>query len=154
QNSRRDARVAGGELVTLEGQDRSLWDRRDISEGLSLVEKALKIGPAGPYQLQAAIAALHAEAPTSGDTDWAQIAALYAKLLTLNPSPVIALNHGVALAMSGSVEDGLKRIDELGRSGLASYHLFHAARADLLRRLAHNSEAAAAYRAALSLATN
>jgi RNA polymerase sigma-70 factor, ECF subfamily len=122
---------------------------------LLLVEKALRIGPAGPYQLQAAIAALHVEAPAPADTDWAQIAALYAKLLALNPSPVIALNHGVAVAMSGSFEGGLKQIDELGRSGgLASYHLFHAARADLLRRLARNTEAAAAYRSALSLATN
>jgi RNA polymerase sigma-70 factor (ECF subfamily) len=154
QNSRRNARVADGELVTLEEQDRSLWNRREISEGLKLVEKALRMGPAGPYQLQAAIAALHVEAPSSADTDWSQIAALYAKLLTLNPSSVIALNHGVAVAMSGSVEDGLNRIDELGRSGLDGYYLFHAARADLLRRMARNAEAAAAYRSALSLATN
>jgi RNA polymerase sigma-70 factor (ECF subfamily) len=155
QNSRRDARVAGGELVTLEEQDRSLWDRGDISEGLILVEKALRIGPAGPYQLQAAIAALHAEASTSANTDWKQIAALYSRLLVFNRSPVIALNHAVAIAMSGSVEEGLKRIDELGRSGgLAGYYLFHAARADLLRRLARKTEAAVAYRSALSLAMN
>lgn len=155
QNSRRDARVAGGELVTLEEQDRSLWDRGDISEGLMLVEKALRIGPAGPYQLQAAIAALHAEASTSANTDWKQIATLYSRLLVFNRSPVIALNHAVAIAMSGSVEEGLKRIDELGRSGgLAGYYLFHAARADLLRRLARKTEAAAAYRSALSLAMN
>lgn len=155
QNSRRDARVAGGELVTLEEQDRSLWDRGDISEGLMLVEKALRIGPTGPYQLQAAIAALHAEASTSANTDWKQIATLYSRLLVFNRSPVIALNHAVAIAMSGSVEEGLKRIDELGRSGgLAGYYLFHAARADLLRRLARKTEAAAAYRSALSLAMN
>jgi RNA polymerase sigma-70 factor, ECF subfamily len=155
QDSRRDARVAGGELVTLEEQDRSLWDQREISEGLMLVEKALTAGPAGPYQVQAAIAALHVEAPTPADTDWPQIAALYDRLLTLNPSPVIALNHSVAVAMSGAVEDGLKRIDELGRSGgLAGYYLFHAARADLLRRLGRNIEAVAAYRSALSLASN
>ena len=155
QNSRGNARTAGGALVTLEDQDRSLWDRRQISEGLILVEKALKTGPAGPYQLQAAIAALHAEAATPADTDWPQIAALYDKLLTLNPSPVIALNHAVAVAMSGPVVDGLRRIDELGHSGgLAGYYLFHAARADLLRRLNRNTEAAAAYRSALSLVSN
>ena len=120
-----------------------------------LVEKALRAGPAGPYQLQAAIAALHVEAPTASDTDWKQIAELYAKLLTFNQSPVIALNHAVAIAMSGSVQDGLKRIDEIGRSGgLAGYYLFHAARADLLRRVDRKTEAAAAYRNALSLATN
>jgi len=155
QNSRRNARTAGGALVTLEDQDRSLWDRRQISEGLMLVERALKTGPAGPYQLQAAIAALHAEAATPADTDWPQIAALYDKLLTLNPSPVIALHHAVAVAMSGPVVDGLRRIDELGHSGgLAGYYLFHAARADLLRRLNRNTEAAAAYRSALSLVSN
>jgi RNA polymerase sigma-70 factor (ECF subfamily) len=155
QNSRRNARTAGGELVTLEDQDRSLWDRRQISEGLLLVEKALKTGPAGPYQLQAAIAALHAEAATPADTDWPQIAALYDRLLTLHPSPVIALNHAVAVAMSGAVVDGLTRIDELGQSGgLAGYYLFHAARADLLRRLDRNTEAAAAYRSALGLVSN
>src|SRR5262249_59006704 len=99
-----------------------------------------------PYQLQAAIAALHVEAHTTSDTDWTQIAALYTKLLTFNPSPVIALNQAVAAAMSGAVQDGLKRIDEIGRSGeLAGYYLFHAARADLLRRMTRNTEAAAAY---------
>jgi RNA polymerase sigma-70 factor (ECF subfamily) len=155
QDSRRDARTAGGELVTLEDQDRALWDRRQISEGLILVEKALTTGPAGPYQLQAAIAALHAEAATPADTDWPQIAALYDRLLTLHPSPVIALNHAVAVAMSGAVVDGLTRIDELGQSsGLAGYYLFHAARADLLRRLDRNTEAAAAYRSALDLVSN
>jgi RNA polymerase sigma-70 factor (ECF subfamily) len=155
QNSRRNARTAGGELVTLEDQNRSLWDRGQISEGLVLVEKALKIGPAGLYQLQAAVAALHAEAATPEDTDWPQIAALYDRLLARNPSPVIALNHAVAVAMSGSVVDGLKRIDELGHSGgLAGYYLFHAARADLLRRLGCNTEAADAYRSALGLVSN
>jgi len=155
QNSRRNARTAGGELVTLGDQNRSLWDRRQISEGLILVEKALKIGPAGQYQLQAAVAALHAEAATPEDTDWPQIAALYDRLLVFNPSPVIALNRAVAVAMSGSVVDGLKRIDELGHSGgLAGYYLFHAARADLLRRLNRNTEAADAYRSALDLVSN
>jgi len=155
QHSRRDARVLNGELVTLEEQDRSLWDRGAISEGLMLVEKALNLGPAGPYQLQAAIAALHAEAARSDDTDWPQIAALYEKLLEMNPSPVIALNHAVAVAMNGRLEAGLHRIEALGRSSpLDRYYLFHAARADLLRRLNQNSEAAAAYRKAAALATN
>jgi RNA polymerase sigma-70 factor (ECF subfamily) len=154
-DSRRNARVINGELITLEEQDRSLWDRDAISEGLILVEKALSLGPAGPYQLQAAIAALHAHANTSEETDWRQIAALYEKLLQLNPSPVIALNHAVAVAMSTGIEDGLKRIDDLGHTGaLDQYYLFHAARADLLRRLNRYAEAAAAYERAASLATN
>src|SRR5713226_2364044 len=101
--SRRDARVLNRELVTLEEQDRSLWDRAAISEGLTLVEKGLRLGPVGPYQLQAAIAALHAQASVSAETDWRQIAALYEKLLEWNPSPVIALNHAIAIAMSAGI---------------------------------------------------
>jgi len=155
QHSRRDARVIDGELVTLEDQDRSRWDRDAIAEGLLLVERALTLGPPGQYQLQAAIAALHAKPAISADTDWAQIAALYGKLLEINPSPVIALNHSVAVAMGGSLEDGLHRIDELGRTGtLNEYYLFHAARAELLRRLHRNDGAAAAYHEAARLATN
>ena len=155
QDSRRNARVIKGELITLEDQDRSLWDRDAISEGLVLVEKALRRGPAGPYQLQAAIAALHAEAGSAAETDWQQIAALYERLLQLNPSPVIALNHAVAIAMSAGIEHGLERVDELGRSGaLDQYYLFHAARADLLRRLNRHPEAASAYQRAASLTTN
>jgi RNA polymerase sigma-70 factor (ECF subfamily) len=155
QHSRRDARVVDGELITLEEQDRSRWDRGAIAEGLTLVEKSLSLGPVGPYQLQAAIAALHTQAITSEETDWPQIAALYEKLLQRNPSPVIALNWAVAVAMSGRLEDGLTRIEELGRTGaLDQYYLFHAARADLLRRLNQNRAAAAAYRTAASLATN
>jgi RNA polymerase sigma-70 factor, ECF subfamily len=155
QHSRREARVKGGKLVTLEEQDRSRWDRSAIAEGVRLVEKALRLGPAGPYQLQAAIAALHAQAATAEKTDWAQIAALYEKLLECNPSPVIALNHAVAVAMGGRLEEGLSRIEALGRTGtLDQYYLLHAARADLLRRLNQNSAAAAAYRQALALATN
>jgi RNA polymerase sigma-70 factor (ECF subfamily) len=155
QNSRRDARTAGGELVTLEDQDRSLWDRVQIAEGLTLVEKALRTGPAGPYQLQAAIAALHADAESPANTDWPQIAALYERLLRLNPSPVIALNHAVAIAMSGAMVEGLTRMDELGAAGeLAGYYLFHAARADLLRRLNRKTEATAAYRNALNRVSN
>ncbi|HYL36107.1 MAG TPA: RNA polymerase sigma factor [Bryobacteraceae bacterium] len=155
QDSRRDARTLDGELMTLEEQDRSRWGQAAISEGLILVEKALRLGPVGPYQLQAAIAALHAQAVTPEETDWAQITELYAALLELNPSPVIGLNHAVAVAMSGGLEDGLERINELGRSGvLDHYYLFHAARADLLRRLNRSREAAAAYQKAAALATN
>ena len=122
---------------------------------MTLAEEALKIGPAGPYQLQAAIAALHAEAASPDATDWPQIAALYEKLFQINPSPVIALNHAVAVAMSGPLQEGLDRIEDVGKSGtLDRYHLFHAARADLLRRLNRNGDAAAAYQKAASLATN
>jgi RNA polymerase sigma-70 factor (ECF subfamily) len=155
QDSRRNARVINGELITLEEQDRSLWDERAISEGLMLVEKALIAGPVGPYQLQAAIAALHAQAANSQQTDWPQIAELYEKLLEMNPSPVIALNHAVAIAMSGRLEDGLNRIEDLGQIGaLDQYYLFHAARADLLRRLNQKDDAEAAYQRASGLATN
>jgi RNA polymerase sigma-70 factor (ECF subfamily) len=155
QHSRRDARVIDGELITLEDQNRSRWDRDAISEGLQLVEKALRLGYPGPYQLQAAIAALHAEAATPEETDWLQIVALYERLLEMTPSPVVALNHAVAMAMGGRLAEGLSRIEELGRNGaLDRYYLFHAARADLLRRLNRTGEAAEAYRSAAALATN
>ena len=155
QDSRRNARVVDAELATLEEQDRSLWDQAAITEGVALVEKALRLGSAGPYQIQAAIAALHAQAGTPGETDWRQIAVLYERLLEMNPSPVIALNHAVAVAMSEGIEQGLSEIDDLGRSGaLDHYYLFHAARADLLRRLDRIGEAAAAYERAAGLATN
>jgi RNA polymerase sigma-70 factor, ECF subfamily len=154
-NSRRFARVSGGQLVTLDEQDRSLWDQKEVSEGLALVQEALRRGPTGPYQLQAAIAALHAEARTAGETDWNQISQLYERLLEMHPSPVIALNHAVAVAMSTRLADGLKLIDALGASGeLDDYYLFHAARADILRRMARFDQAAQAYGAALTLATN
>jgi len=117
QDSRRDARIRDGQLITLEGQDRSLWDPIEISEGLGLVEAALRSGPVGPYQLQAAIAAVHAEAKTSAETDWRQIAALYEKLLEINPSSVIALNQAVAIAMADGHEAGLQQIDAIGSSG-------------------------------------
>ncbi len=152
-DSRRKARVVESELVTLEDQDRSLWDRDAIAEGLMLVERGLKLGRPGPYQIQAAIAAVHAEAEDSSKTDWAQIAALYEVLMEMNPSPVIALNHAAAVAMSGRIEEGLNQIDDLSDS-LDKYYLFHAARADLLRRLHRHSEAAAAYQRALGLAAN
>ena len=154
-DSRRDARIAAGRLVTLEEQDRSLWDRAAIAQGTALLETALRRGPVGVYQLQAAIAALHAQAAAPADTDWPQIAALYAKLWEHAPSPVIALNHAAAIAMSGHLEEGLDRIDRLGEGGaLDSYYLFHAARADLLRRLGRSAEAADAYGRAAALAAN
>jgi len=155
-DSRRDARVnVAGELVVLEEQDRSLWHRRQIDEGLKLVEQALRLGRPGPYQLQAAIAALHAEAKTPNDTDWKQIAALYRELARVDGSPVVFLNHAVAVAMSEGFDKGLALIEELGSSGdLESYHLYHAARADLLRRLGSWNSALAAYERALSLTSN
>jgi RNA polymerase sigma-70 factor (ECF subfamily) len=153
QNSRRAARVSGGILVTLEEQDRSLWDRGAIAEGLALLDRALLLRRPGPYQVQAAIAALHARAGTAEETDWAQIAALYEKLLEWNPSPVVALNHAAAVAMSAGPEGGLRRMAALA-GALEGYYLFHAARADLLRRLGRRGEAAEAYQRALELASN
>src|SRR6516164_2492735 len=155
-DSRRDARVnAAGELVPLEEQDRATWNGAQIEEGLQLVEKSLHMGRAGPYQLQAAIAALHAQAKTAEQTDWNQIAALYAVLSRSTGSPVIALNHAVAVAMSRGFEMGLELIQQIAPSGdLDSYYLYHAARADLLRRLGRKEEALAAYERALSLSAN
>ena len=154
-DSRRNARVRGRELVTLEDQDRSLWDRgRDCGRTRAGRESGLNLGGRGPIRLQAAIAALHARGRSgSSETDWRQIAALYERLMDMNPSPVIALNHAAAVAMSGRIEEGLKRIDDLSGS-LDQYYLFHAARADLLRRLNRHAGAAAAYQRALGLATN
>jgi len=155
-DSRRKARVdATGGLVTLEEQDRSLWDRDQIAEGLRYVETALRLRPIGPYQLQAAIAALHAGARSPAETDWPQIAALYGELARINPSPVVQLNGAVAIGMSEGPGRGLALIDELGASGeLERYHLFHAARADMLRRLGSAAAAADAYRRALALMAN
>lgn len=147
-DSRRDARTdAAGDLVLLEEQDRARWDRAQIAEALALVPLALR-GGAGRYALQAAIAALHAAAPRAADTDWPQIAALFAELERAHPTPVVALNHAVAIAMARGPAEGLPRIDAL-EGELAEYHLWHAARADLLRRLGKVREAGAAYRAAL-----
>jgi len=155
-DSRRDARVNPvGELVPLEEQDRSIWHAGQIEEGLQLVEKSLRMGRVGPYQLQAAIAAVHAQAKTAEQTDWNQIAALYALLSQTTSSPVIALNHAVAVAMSRGLETGLQLIRQIATSGdLDSYYLYHAARADLLRRLRRNEEALTAYERALSLSAN
>jgi RNA polymerase sigma-70 factor, ECF subfamily len=156
QDSRREARMnAEGELVTLEEQDRSRWDEREIEEGLHLVETALSLGRVGNYQLQAAIAAIHAEANAAGETDWPQIVALYEELMRINSSPVVALNHAVAVAMSEGLEKGLSLLEEVGEAGkLDHYYLFHAARADVLRRLNRFQEATTSYTRALSLTTN
>lgn len=156
QDSRRSARInSGGEFVPLEDQNRSLWNREEIREGLQIVKHALQLHAVGPYQLEAAIAAVHAEAETPKQTDWRQISGLYAVLERLSPSPVIALNRAVAVAMSEGLSEGLSVMDELGSSGkLDDYYLFHAARADILRRLNRNQEAAEAYRRALTLTTN
>jgi len=154
-DSRRTARIRDGQLVTLEEQDRTLWDQNKIAEGLDLVQRAMRRGPVGQYQLQAAIAALHSEAKTPDDTDWPQIAALYQKLLEFNASPVIALNHAVAVAMGAGLEQGLEQIEAVGASGqLDRYYLFHAAQADILRRMGRQKESATAYGKALELATN
>ncbi len=155
-DSRRNTRMdAGGRLITLEEQDRASWDHDEIREGQKALERAMELRRPGSYQLQAAIAALHAEAPSTSETDWPQIAALYRELLRLEPSPVVALNHAVAVAMSEGYASGLQRIEQLGASGeLKDYHLFHAARADLLRRLGRKAEAESAYNRALELATN
>ncbi len=141
-DSRRDARVnAQGELVPLEDQDRARWDRERIREGLELVDRALRLARIGPYQLQAAIVALHAEAKTADQTDWRQIAALYRILTRIHPSPIVALNHAVAVALSDGLDPGLAMIDKLGDAeGMDYYHLYHAARADILRRLGRSPE--------------
>lgn len=151
--SRRLARVsAGGDLVLLDAQDRSQWDRALIAEGAALVTRALSLRRIGPYSLQAAIAAVHASAPTSADTDWAEIVGLYDVLARVEPSPVIELNRAVAVAMRDGPDAGLALIDGLlARGELANYHLTHAARADLCRRLGRRKEAREAYERALAL---
>jgi RNA polymerase sigma-70 factor, ECF subfamily len=153
-HSRRHARVtADGELITLEDQDRSRWDSAEIQEGLALLEAALRRRQAGPYQLQAAIAACHARAAAATDTDWPQIAGLYTLLETQMPSPVVRLNRAVAVAMAGDINAGLAIVDELsGDPRLARYYLLEATRADLLRRRGDQAAAAAAYQRALPLA--
>jgi RNA polymerase sigma-70 factor (ECF subfamily) len=154
-DARRLARLdAAGDLVTLEDQDRSSWDRPSIGEGVSVLEGALRRGRPGPYQIQAAIAACHATAPTAADTDWAQIAGLYEQLARFLPTPVVALNHAVAVGMARGPSAALPLVAALEESGqLAGYHLLPATRADLLRRLGRLSEACLAYREALSLAS-
>jgi len=154
-DSRRAARTNdAGELVILDEQDRSRWNRSQIREGQELTERALRTRRVGPYAIQAAIAAVHADASSAGETDWAQIVAFYDLLLNMNPSPVVELNRAAAIAMRDGPERGLDLINALlARGELTSYHLAHSARADLLRRLARNDAALAAYAAALELTT-
>ncbi len=148
QDSRRAARTGpDGELVLLEDQDRSLWNLDRIGEGLRVLERAASLRRPGPYQLQAAIAAAHAEG-----RPWAEIVALYDRLSELDPSPIVRLNRAVAVALAGEVDEGLSLMDDL--EGLEGYHLLHAARADLLRRLDRREEAARSYRRALELTAN
>jgi RNA polymerase sigma-70 factor (ECF subfamily) len=152
QESRRAARSStSGEIVLLEDQDRRLWDRGMIAEGVALTERALKTRMFGPYCLQAAIAAVHAEAPSTRETDWSEIIGLYDVLARLDPSPVVALNRAVAVAMRDGPSIALPIVNELLRD-LVDYHLAHAVHADLCRRLGKNKEAVASYRKALTLA--
>ncbi|MGX9882514.1 RNA polymerase sigma factor [Streptomyces sp. NPDC002276] len=155
-DARRGTRVdADGELVTLEDQDRTAWDRSEIDEGAALLETALRRGRPGPYQIQAAIAACHTTAPTAADTDWADIAALYGELERFVPSAVVRLNRAVAVGMAEHPDAGLELVAGLERSGeLADYHLLPATRADLLRRSGRTAEAAEAYGRALELVEN
>jgi RNA polymerase sigma-70 factor (ECF subfamily) len=154
QESRRVARTSpAGDVILLEDQDRSLWNREQINEGLALVERALSSGRFGPYTLQAAIAAVHAQAGVATETDWAQIAALYDVLLRIEPSPVVELNRAVAVAMRDGPQAGLELIDAiLSRGDLSDYHLAHSARAELCRRSGRIADARAAYERAIELA--
>src|SRR5215813_7304796 len=154
QESRRAARTSpSGELILLENQDRSLWNREQIAEGLALVERALQSRRFGAYTLQAAIAAVNAEAESAAATDWRQMVALYNQLARIQPSPVVLLNRAVAIAMRDGPEAGLTHIDALLEHGeLANYHLAHSARADMCRRLGRTAEAKSSYEKALTLA--
>jgi RNA polymerase sigma-70 factor (ECF subfamily) len=154
QDSRRAARVDGaGELVTLEDQDRTRWDAAEIDEACKLLDHAMRLRRPGPYQLQAAIASSHAQAPTAEATDWREIVLLYDRLGELAPTPVVLLNRAVAVAMADGPAAGLALVDELEHaSALSDYYLLPATRADLLRRLKRDDEAAAAYHRALELA--
>jgi len=154
-DARRPARTsADGEIVLLDAQDRSLWDRGQIDAGLGLVERALSFRRPGPYTLQAVIAAVHAQASDSATTDWAQIAGVYDVLLRIDPSPVVELNRAVAIAMRDGPHAGLAIIDRiLARRELTDYHLAHTARADLCRRLGRTADAVSAYERALALTT-
>jgi len=154
QESRRAARTSSaGDLILLEQQDRSLWNKEQIAEGVALTENSLRSRHFGPYTLQAAIAAVHAESSSVASTDWRQIVLLYDQLFRIQPSPVVELNRAVAIAMSEGLEQGLALIDDLlAREHLANYHLAHSARADLCRRLNRIPEARASYEKALTLA--
>jgi len=156
QDSRRQARTdANGDLVTLEEQDRSRWDAEEIAEGLAFLDRSLRLMKIGAYQLQASIAAEHATAKSASETDWARIVGLYENLFRIIPSPIVALNHAAAVAMSQGYEKGLALAEAAGASEqLDEYPLYHAARADLLRRLGRGQEASRAYHRALELTTN
>ena len=155
-HARHHARAtANGDLIILEKQDRALWDAAEIAEGLALLDHALLARRRGPYQIQAAISALHAQAPSASETDWRQIALLYEALAALTPSPVVALNHAAAIAMADGPRSGLVLLDDPALADdLRDYHHYHAARADLLRRADRRAEAAAAYQRALALCHN
>ena len=154
-DSRREGRLdESGDIVVLEDQDRSRWNQRQIDEALPLVDEALK-GEAGPFALQAAISAVHCRAKRAEDTNWSQIVQLYNLLERVQPSPIVSLNRAVAVAMLGGPQAGLELIDAVAETGaLDGYHLLHAARADLLRRIGSGEEAAESYARALELVTN
>src|SRR5262249_28168604 len=155
-DSRRDARSRDDELVLLEEQDRSLWDRPAIEEGMELLERSMRLEvnrPVGVYQLQAAIAALHAQADSPDATDWAEIADLYRALQRIHDTPVVRLNRAVAVAMAEGPEAGLRLIEDVAVE-LDGFHPLHAARADLLRRAGRHAAAAAAYARAIDLCAN
>lgn len=156
QDSRRAARTdANGDMVLLADQDRSRWDRVEIEEGVALLGRALALGRPGPYQVQAAIAAVHAEAPATEETDWAEIVALYDRLLAMTSSPVVALNRAAAVSMRDGPEAGLRLIEDLASDRqLDRYHLLHSARGAMLDRIGDHAGAAEAFRRALDLATN
>jgi RNA polymerase sigma-70 factor (ECF subfamily) len=152
-DARRHSRVnEAGELIPLEEQDRAMWDRAEAAEGLTVLQRAVDGGGDGPYTIQAAIAAMHAVARTSNETDWERVVGLYDELLRVTPSPVVELNRAVAVAFAQGWDAGLALLEDIG--GLENYHLWHAARADLLRRSGRAPEAKDAYRRALDLATN
>jgi len=153
-NARRAARATStGDLILLEDQDRSLWNRAEIAEGTSIVERALASQPVGPYTIQAAIAAVHAHSPSSAATDWGQIVGLYDLLIRATPSPVVELNRAAAVAMRDGPLAGLALIETILAAGeLTNYHLAHAARADLCRRVGRTEDARASYERALGLA--
>jgi RNA polymerase sigma-70 factor (ECF subfamily) len=154
-DARRDARVGPqGELIVLEEQNRALWDRAQIAEGVAILDQALAMQSPGPYQIQAAISALHSQANRPGETDWLQIALLYGGLVKSQHSPVVALNWAVAVAMTSTPTRGLELLAELATTGLHNYYLFHAARADLLRRNGEWQAAREAYQQALTLTHN
>jgi RNA polymerase sigma-70 factor (ECF subfamily) len=153
-DSRRETRLnAAGELILLEEQDRARWDHSKIREGTAILDEALALYAPGPYQVQAAISALHAEAPTAADTDWPQIAALYDTLAIMTPSVVVEVNRAVAVAMARGAPEGLQRLLRLD-SRASSYYPYHAARADLLRRTGQREAAAEAYERAATLCGN